>query len=726
MTAAQHTESTVDIDPVTYQVVRNKLWNINVEHGETIRRASGGPIIVHGHDFNPAILTEDAEFVFYGPYIQFLASAQDLMVKWTLEHRTESPGINDGDIFLSNDPFIGATHQSDVTLLCPVFVDGKIFCWVTNSMHQTDIGGNTPGSFCADAPDVFHEPTPIQPLKIINQGVVQSDIHDLYMRQSRMPEVLALDFRAGVSGCNVAKNSILTLVERYGAATVKGVMRRIISHSESVVRERLSALPDGVFRDRRYVECSLPGDRGLYELSLAVEKRGSTVTFSNAGTAPQTGALNCSLGGWRSGIINALAIAFCNDLQFAIGGVIRCLEIDAVPKSICTAEYPSAVSNGPNAIIMASIGQVSNALGRMMISDEEQRKKIVTSAGMNGASVDGMHAIGRDGNMWASINYEMMSGAIGAFATKDGVPSGGLIFDLKGRAPDVESLEYSGPIMYLFRKEYADSAGVGRWSRGNSVGAAFIPHGTDAVFHNPSGVGVGVPLSIGLFGGHPANTNALHQKTNSGIRQQLAEGTIPAGFEELDGELRRLHPRAAGIEQGPDDVHLFLQSAGAGYGDPLLREPERVAEDVELGYASAEAAYDLYGVALTDTGEIDAKATAERRRTIRRDRLDGADPKEMSPTDDGLRLTEVLVIEGDRVHCRMCATEIGARDADYKSGLVRRDQPVTAAGPLITSPRHHVDAELQFRQFSCPGCATLVETEIARAEDPVLRDIELY
>lgn len=719
-----HTEAATEIDPVTFEVVRNKLWNINVEHGNTILRASGGPIVVYGHDFNPAILTEDAEFLFYGPYIQFLASAQDLMVKWTLEHRAENPGIHDGDMFISNDPFIGATHQNDAALLCPVFVDDRIFCWATNSMHQTDVGGTTPGSFCADAPDIFHEPTPIQPIKIVDRGEVRSDIIHIYLRQSRAPHLLALDLRAGISGNNVSKQSILALVERYGADVVKGVMRRIISHSEQVIRDRLERLPDGVFRDRRYVECALPGDRGLYELGFSIDKTGSRLSISNEGSAPQAGALNCSFGGWRSGVINALAIAFCTDLYYAIGGLIRCMDFsDVVPRTICTAEYPASVSNGPNAIIMAELGQIGNALGRMMVSDETQRSKIFTSAGMNGASVDGMHAIAADGNMWASINFEMMSGAIGAFATKDGVPSGGLIFDLKGRAPDVETLELGAPVLYLYRREYADSAGVGRWARGNSVGAAFVPHGTDAVFHNPSGVGVGVPISTGLFGGFPANTNILRQMRDTDVHEQLRRGEIPLDLDHINGTLRRLQPRETGVRQGPEDVHLFLQSAGAGYGDPLLREPERVLEDIALGYVSAPAARELYGVVIAGD-EVDAEATVARRAEIRAERL-GSEPPNAISERDGHRFTETLIIEDDRIVCRMCGHDVGGLRALYKDGLARRDRPVTAAGPLIDEPSHFIDAELQFREFSCPGCGTLVETEVARAEDPVLSDIEL-
>jgi N-methylhydantoinase B len=144
-------------DPVTFEVIRHALWNINEEHGATIQRISGSPIAMYALDLNPSILTEDAEFVFFGPYMQYMSGVTDTQVKWILENRSDNPGIREGDMFLANDPWVGAAHQMDVMLICPVFWQGELFCWVTNCLHQYDIGGITPGSFCPGARDAFDE-----------------------------------------------------------------------------------------------------------------------------------------------------------------------------------------------------------------------------------------------------------------------------------------------------------------------------------------------------------------------------------------------------------------------------------------------------------------------------------------------------------------------------------------------------------------------------------------
>ena len=154
---------------MTFEVVRHALWNVNEEHGATIQRLSGSPVAMYALDLNPSILTEDAEFVYFGPYMQYMSGVTDTQVKWTLENRSDNPGIRDGDMFLANDPWVGAAHQMDVMLLCPVFWKGELFCWVTNCLHQYDIGGITPGSFCPSARDAFDEGILIPPVKIVER-----------------------------------------------------------------------------------------------------------------------------------------------------------------------------------------------------------------------------------------------------------------------------------------------------------------------------------------------------------------------------------------------------------------------------------------------------------------------------------------------------------------------------------------------------------------------------
>ena len=142
-----HEDFNLEIDPITYQVLRSRFWNMNLDHSDTVKRVSGSPVIVYMEDFNTSLLTESGDSIVCGPSIQYFTGYGDLVVKWTLEHRSGNPGIEDGDIFLQNDPYVGTAHQIDTQLYAPIFWEGKLFCWVFGNCHVGDIGGINPGSF---------------------------------------------------------------------------------------------------------------------------------------------------------------------------------------------------------------------------------------------------------------------------------------------------------------------------------------------------------------------------------------------------------------------------------------------------------------------------------------------------------------------------------------------------------------------------------------------------
>ena len=192
-------------------------------------------------------------------------------------------GIRDGDVFINNDPWIGTNHQQDVCMFSPVMVDGRVFCWVTNSLHHFDLGGTTPGSFCPDATSVFVEPNPCPPIKIVDAGEVRPDVEHMFARRSRMPHMVALDLRSQLSGINVARSRVLGLIESYGAPTVKAVMRKIIDDGERGFVDKLRQIPNGTWSELVYQECAYVGDRGVHPVQLNITKHGDELIFSNAG-----------------------------------------------------------------------------------------------------------------------------------------------------------------------------------------------------------------------------------------------------------------------------------------------------------------------------------------------------------------------------------------------------------------------------------------------------------
>ena len=268
-----HTSFDGDLDPVTFEVLRQKLWTINLAHGDTITRISGSPLLA-SLDFNMSILTEDAEVVVNAPYVQFLNAGAPLGIRYILETHSGKPGIDEGDIWCCNDPWIAACHQMDVMFAAPIFVDGQLFGWVANAGHQYDLGGIVPGGWPQNAEDVYSDPVVLTPFKMVEKGELRTDMEALYLRQSRMPDLVALDLRAQIAGVVLARDQIAGLAKRYGADTVKAAMRRMLDQAQESFRQTLLKVPDGTWTEIRYLDEALPGQRTTQRTKLTVTKKG--------------------------------------------------------------------------------------------------------------------------------------------------------------------------------------------------------------------------------------------------------------------------------------------------------------------------------------------------------------------------------------------------------------------------------------------------------------------
>jgi N-methylhydantoinase B len=174
-----------------------------------------------------------------------------------------------------------------------------------------------------------------------------------------------------------------------------------------------------------------------------------------------------------------------------------------------------------------------------------------------------------------------------------------------------------------------------------------------------------------------------------------------------------------------------LWSAAGGYGDPFERDPERARHDVVEGRAvSREAAREIYGVIVREDGSLDADGTKRERagRRAARVRKDGS--VKTLAREVIARATENLDIrrENGSLHCACakCGADLGPLRDNYKEHCVMEEREITAANPNIGDWKRYIDDKPVFRQFTCPGCGALVENEVARADDPVLRDIELH
>jgi len=714
-------EKVDELDPLTYEVVRHRLWSVTDEMGEALKRMSGSPIVTDANDFDFAICDELGQEVQVGLYNTMLVGAVDLAIYWTLRHRAANPGIAEGDMFLCNDPWVGGgLHQNDVIVYQPVFHDGKLFAWTSAIAHQPDLGGVGLGSFSPAATDVFSESLPTPPVKVVRDGQLQRDVADLWVRRSRVPLLIGLDLRAKIGANNVGRERLHALIDQYGADTVKAVMKRMMNDAEARLRDKLTALPDGTWSATGYQDQSHEGDRGLHKITVTTTKAGDHLTFDFTGTDPQAGVINCTYAGLRGGVMLALLPILAGDIPWSAGGLMRCFDLITEEGTLNNATFPAAVSRGPIGPAWLTGSLVAECLSGMLDRSLELGKNVqATCCGTwDTAIIAGLDERGEQPAPFLNIIMEPMAGGYGARPHADGIDTGGLFCIPMGRVPDVEMTEFLYPVLTLWRREVPDSGGPGRHRGGLGASIAITPHGTSV----PMGLvlasaGKAVAQNAGLCGGHPGNSGLDVVARRSRVAELLASGRMPAELDEVSDELEPGQNYASSY-LAPGEVFQMTWQGGGGYGDPLGRDPEAVAHDLRERKVTPDAAVGVYGVVVAD-GTVDAAATA-----VERDRLRSArkarsrplgEPRGSVDVSGARRIDDNLVeLSGGEVACGHCGQGLGEVE---RLGVALYEGPPTDAGPqILADAADYVDAPVVFRQYCCPSCWTAIYSAVVPAD----------
>lgn len=604
-----------ELDPVTYEVVRHRLQRIDEEQANAIARVSGSPVVSSAQDFNVVIADELGNVVAVGTHVLWHGVILDMLIKAVLERRGDV-GIEEGDMFLVNDPFLGAGHYNDVAILCPIFHEGRLISWTGSMMHQLDVGGNAFGSFCIDAKEPFDEPRPFPPVKICEGGRIRPDVEEVYLSHSRLPDFLALDLRAQVAGNNVATRRIGEVINEYDAATYAAVLKKMIREADVRFRDRLREIPDGRWRHIEYVDKSSIGDDHIHRLMLTLEKDGERLVFDTTGTDPQVGNLNCTHGGFRAAIMFPILQYLAHDLPWASSGILKNIEFRSEPGTIVDAQPPGLVSCAGATGIYTSMNLAQQCIGKMLLASERYSREAV-AMNMTSWTMLMLSGTTQHGAPLAGFLMDPMAGSVGARPDKDGVDTGGIIHSPQSNQPQMELYEMQYPLLYLYRREEPDMGGAGRWRGGTGLGIAFIPHDAPAPINIQTlAAGVTFPNALGLSGGEPGGSIRYLMRRGSSADEKLASGRVPSSPEEVGGEEELVDFKRV-ISQQTGDALFVRCSASGGYGDPLEREPQRVAHDVRQGYVTANTAERIYGVVVGGDGSADEGATTRRREEIR-------------------------------------------------------------------------------------------------------------
>ncbi len=599
------------MDPVTFSIIRHRLFRVVEEAVITLKHVSGSAITNEGHDLMVSLYQADGSLLMGGVgFLHHLTSAAEACKAII---RKFEGRIGEGDLFLLNDPYTAALHTSDIYLVAPIHHGGKLVAWSACFVHVSDIGAMNPGGFAPDAQDIFTEGFSSPGIKLVDRGELRQDVWETILNMVRSPEMVALDLRSMIACNNVARERMLALIDKYGAPIVDAACKMLIDQSEARLRERLRELPDGHWQSRQYLE--VKGE--IYKVLLTMTKNGDTLTFDFTGSSPQSKySVNCSKWASLGGLFAPLFPLLCYDIVWN-EGVIKPITMIAPEGSIVNCTRPAPVSVATVGAIQSVNNAACSTIGKMLAASDKYADEATAVWHANHFAIF-MFGNNQRGRLAIGILTETFAGAGGARTFADGVDIGGEIPNPISRMANVETIEAQFPIRYLFRRRLTDSGGPGQYRGGAGGEMAIVAHDAPdgGIHYVVSGKGTKFPQSEGLGGGYPGGVNdyvwvhAPHEMHNVDRFAQSLD-TIPGDSEPISWGVFPL--------MGSDALYIRW-NGGGGIGDPLERPPEKVLADIDAGLISEQAASEVYGV-IRNEKTVDGAATKTKRTSLRLARL---------------------------------------------------------------------------------------------------------
>lgn len=578
--------STHPVDPITREVVRNRLEAILREMEAIIYRTARSSVVYSGGDFTCAIFDGRPELLATG-----VGSLNHVMpVIWQIRKALGRFGsdVAPGDLFVGNDPYDGGTHLNDVLIFMPVFYRGERVGFTGSRVHYHDVGGMVPGSISGSSREIYQEGLRIPLIRLGRRDQLDSNVVDLILRNVRVPHETFGDMTAQVASCRRGAERIIQMLEHYGKDVVLTIWRSILELSEQRIRRLLRDLPDTSVSHEAYLD-----NDGVQtehrRIRVRVTKKKDEICVDYSGTSPQSqGPVN---------ITEALANGFAFiGVKAALdpsgridGGVFRAITVIAPEGTMVNARPPAAA---------AGTGEVGQAAIVPMVALSKllpDRVSVEDSASANHANFGGTDRRSAEHQRFVYYDYPPKGG--GARSRKDGVDATRDIRLGTMNTQSLEVLEQCFPVHFVRYALRRDSGGPGKFRGGLGVVREFQAL-TEGIFSMLSEHSI-MPLS-GLFGGHPGALARWEMVRNGEVRF-------------ISPEFRSkvtAHPIIAG-----DTIRIATQG-GSGWGDPLERDPRQVLDDVGDGKVSVEQARAVYGVSIDPTAFTVYDAATQGERTM--------------------------------------------------------------------------------------------------------------
>ncbi len=575
----------MQIDPILLEVLRNRLDAIADEMEITLLKSAASPIVKEGLDASAALFDARGETIAQAAAIPIHLGALDLAAK-RLVRAFPPEKMVEGDVFLLNDPYDGGTHLPDIVVVVPVFANGRVAALAGSMCHHQDIGGKTPGSVPTDATELYQEGLILPPCQLFRGGILDESLFALIRRNVRIPEVFAGDLMAQVAAGRLGGSRLEELFTQFGADPLLAYVDELFTRAEAMTRRHIEAIPDGTYTFVDYLDNDgIDLDR-LVKIRVAVEVRSSSMTFDFTGTSPQV-----------KGPFNAVPSSTLSAVYYAVraitdptipnnAGCYRPVRVVLPPGSLVNPRPPAPVS-----CRTATIKRIADTILGAMVMALPDRIPAASSGTLLVMAFGGLDP--RTGRPF--VASELAAGGMGARPEKDGIDVVETDVSNCMNIP-VEALEMNFPLRVRRAGLWRDSAGAGQYRGGLGLEKVFEATATDITVSHRGERFATAPW--GLFGGKPATNGRAVILRQDGSREE-----VPSK------KMLTLHPG--------DQLWVYV-SGGAGHGDPLERDPDRVLADVLDRKVSREAASEEYGLVLSgDARAVDHEATKELRARLR-------------------------------------------------------------------------------------------------------------
>lgn len=567
-------------DPVTMQVIRYGLEAIADDMGYHLMRMGRTTIVKEIMDINCAVLDASGGILAQAHLCPLMLFSLPETAAHLLTHVKD---LEEGDVIVSNDPYLGGQHLLDMQFFAPIFFEGERIGFVANIAHQLDVGGAVPGGVAGGLTEIYQEGLRVPLIKLYRRGQEDRQIFEFIGRNIRIPEKTLEDFRAQASTTFGGVKRVQALVAKYGAETFLKCTTMLLDYGEELMRRALRAMPDGDYTGVDFVD-----DDGFsddpFRVQVNVHIRGDEMDVDFQGTSPQAqGNINCPWSCTKAGVYYPM-IGIVDPYMVVNSGTFRPLRVQSDEGLLTNPCPPAAVTARSQ-----TMTKITEAMLKAMSAVVPER----VVAGSHGqactCSFTGIHPETK-----RRFSYlEIQGGGAGARPDKDG-PDGQDLHLGRFMNTPVEAVELEYPVTVERYEFIPDSGGAGKWRGGLSLRRDIRFH-TDVIWARYSDRQKFSPQ--GLFGGKEGTPGELI--LNPGTQQEE---------KQKSKGVSRIH---AG-----EILSIRLPGSG-GYGDPLDRDPERVRWDVLNGKVGLEVARRDYRVAFDGEHCVDEKETQRLRNEAR-------------------------------------------------------------------------------------------------------------